>query len=137
MRSLFLTLLPFTILPAAAAPTEVPEPNAVSVSASGEGVAFVRWNMTNEQNMREFRVLRGETAEGPWTQIAVVPAQGEGIHGRQTYLVEDRGLPVGQRYYYMIEHENVEGVAVRAGPVPYTVELEASPEAEATASPEE
>lgn len=100
-------------------------------SGSPEGVAFVRWNVTNEQNIALFRVFRGETPEGPWVLIATVPGHGAGIHGPQAYSVADRGLEVGRRLHYMIEHENTEGLTFRVGPVSYTVLPEASPEATA------
>ncbi len=99
--------------------------------SSSEGFARVEWNLTNEQNIAEFRVLRGESREGPWTLVAAVAGRGEGLHGPQTYRHIDSGLEVGTRVYYLIEHEDTTGNAVRAGPISYLVQAPPSPEGNA------
>jgi tetratricopeptide (TPR) repeat protein len=99
--------------------------------SSSEGFAQVEWNLTNEQNIAEFRVLRGESLEGPWTEVAAVAGLGEGLHGPQSYRHVDRGLEVGTRVYYLIEHEDTTGNALRAGPISHLVEAPPSPEGSA------
>jgi hypothetical protein len=54
--------------------------------------------------------------------------EGAGLHGPQHYEFIERNLEVGQRLYYIIEHEDIRGNVLRAGPISYLVDRAPSDE---------
>lgn len=131
MRTILISLLAFAAA-LAFAQDEATAPN----SASPDGVAEVSWNLTNEQFVSEFRVFRGESAEGPWTQITAMPGLGPGLHGPQSYRHLDHGLEIGRRYHYLVECEFTDAEVMRTPTISFVATESASGEVMAVASGE-
>src|SRR5215471_16239859 len=82
-------------------------PSALSATAASTTEIDLRWQ-DNSSNESGFKIQRGTSASGPWTQIATVGA------GVTSY--NNTGLSAGTTYYYEVCAYNSKGSSAWAGP---------------------
>jgi hypothetical protein len=70
----------------------------------------VAWSTASELDTAGFNVLRGTSADGPFTRInpAVIPATNDPLVGG-TYAFTDTQVSLGQTYYYRVEEVELSG----------------------------
>ncbi|MFZ2360758.1 MAG: hypothetical protein WA040_15565, partial [Anaerolineae bacterium] len=88
-------------------------------SAAQQGDAVqVSWETVSEYGNAGFNLYRSESAAGPQTLLAYLPASSPGGTAGAAYAYEDRaGLTPGQSYYYWLEDVAISGATTLHGPV--------------------
>jgi hypothetical protein len=81
----------------------------------------IEWTTANEVNTAGFNLYRGETPDGPFTQInaSLIPASSDPLTGGD-YRFEDTSVQPGRTYYYQLEDVEYSGATTRHGPVQST-----------------
>jgi hypothetical protein len=96
-------------------------------SAMTPPAVTVEWSTASELNTAGFNILRGDTANGPFTRLnaEVIPASPDPLVGG-TYVFTDTRVAPGQTYYYQLEEVEFSGSTSPQGTVtvtaPYGVE---------------
>src|SRR6267154_6543480 len=109
----------FWVQPAQAAKINVPvAPSNVAAAAVSSSQINPSWQ-DNSSNETGFKIQRGPTSTGPWSQIATVGAGGTAY--------ADTGLIGATTYYYQVCAYNSRGSSSYAGPVSATTLPPAAP----------
>lgn len=88
-----------------------------SFTATGrEGAIEVSWTSQTEVNALAYHLLRGEQADGQFTEIARLDAAGNSETSRD-YRFVDSDVIDGRTYYYKLADEDYEGNMTYHGPV--------------------
>jgi hypothetical protein len=84
----------------------------------------ITWRTGAEIDNAGFRVLRAESAGGPWGPVheTLISAEGSAMQGA-SYTVLDKGLENGKKYYYRLEDVDNAGVSTLHDPVSATPRL--------------
>jgi hypothetical protein len=87
------------------------------------GDMVVEWETATEMDTLGFNLYRGESAGGPYAKLngALIPSQTPGVPTGASYAWVDEDVEAGIAYYYLLEDVDVQGQAVRHGPVQATV----------------
>ncbi len=99
------------------APLEVTAPDVSAGEPDTDGMLRIKWRLQSQENVFGFNVYRGKTKDGPWTL-----ANEEIIPGHDTtatprvYVFEDKGLDIGEQYYYYIEEITFDGETDQISP---------------------
>ena len=99
-----------------------------SVEATGSGVTLA-WETVSETNNLGFNVYRGESVDGPWTQLnaEMIPAAAPGSSQGSAYTWTDATATAGATYFYVLEDVALDGSLTRHDPV--SVSTPAAPNA--------
>jgi hypothetical protein len=103
------------------------DPTAVTLArfeaTAAKGGILVEWETATEMDTLGFNLYRGEPAGGPYARLneALIPSQSPGVPTGASYAWLDGGVEAGFTYYYLLEDVDVQGQAVRHGPVHATV----------------
>ena len=91
-------------------------------TAAAEPYAGIRvaWRTTHESGNLGFDLLRGASAEGPFTRInnGLIASRDDG-----DYAWQDSSAAAGERYWYLLEDVSLSGARLRHGPVAAAVPL--------------
>ncbi len=74
-----------------------------SVNENSFGTVSVNWATRSEVNTSDFRVLRANTGEGPWTQISTTVAAAGAELQSHSYQLNDDSIDPVSVYYYKVE----------------------------------
>jgi hypothetical protein len=109
-RFLFLAALAAVVVPAGA---QSPAP-----SPAPEKKVTLKWTTASEVDNYGYFVWRGDSEEGPFTQVNKKAIPGAGNSDTPTnYVWEDRDVELGRTYFYYLESISVQGVREKFSPV--------------------
>ena len=83
---------------------------------------LVAWETISETDNAGFNLYRAESASGPQTLLAYVPAQAPGSTQGFAYTYDDLPVQPGQTYWYWLEDVSLNGATELHGPVSVTIE---------------
>ena len=91
------------------------------VSAATPPVVTVEWSTASELNTAGFNILRGESRDGPFTQLntELIPASPDPLVGG-SYVYTDTNVLAGRTYYYQLQEIESGGTASVQGIVEVT-----------------
>ncbi|MDK2970656.1 MAG: hypothetical protein PWP23_411 [Candidatus Sumerlaeota bacterium] len=102
---------PVAVPPSPEAPAISPVSDAVeTVEEQGEGFLRISWRLQTQEDVYGFNVYRADAQEGPYEQIneRILPGHGTSALPHE-YEYFDRGLTIGQRYYYYVTEVTLSG----------------------------
>ncbi len=90
----------------------------VAWRAAQDATVLVEWSTASELDTAGFNLYRGESPEGPFTQIntSLIPASTDPLAGSQ-YSYKDTRVSPGKLYYYQLEELELGGGSTRFGPI--------------------
>lgn len=94
----------------------------IIVLAANPGVAVtVEWSTASELDTAGFNLYRGDTVDGPFTQINtdLIPASPDPLIGG-SYTFTDTNVSAGHTYYYQLEDVDTNGQTTPQGTVQVT-----------------
>jgi hypothetical protein len=94
-----------------------PAPSA-SPAAAGDLKITLKWTTASEVDNYDYFVHRGDSEDGPFTQMNKKAIPGAGNSDTPSHYVwEDRDVEPGRTYYYWLESISVQGVKEKFSPV--------------------
>lgn len=86
---------------------------------------IIEWSTASEFDVAGFNILRGDTNEGPFTQInpTLIPPSDDPLQGGE-YEYEDKAIQRGKIYFYQLQEVALSGETILHEPI---VEANASP----------
>ena len=86
--------------------------------ASRSASVVVDWTTASELDTVGFNLSRGDTPEGPFTQVnsELIPASSDPLTG-SAYQYIDHNVYPGRVYYYQLEDIDTNGATTRHGPI--------------------
>lgn len=101
---------------AAQQPAATPSPAAAQ--GATELKITLKWTTASEVDNYGYFVWRGDSADGPWTQMNKKAIPGAGNSDTPSnYRWEDRDVELGRTYYYWLESVSVQGAREKFSPV--------------------
>ncbi|MBI5034135.1 MAG: hypothetical protein HZB51_26745 [Chloroflexi bacterium] len=90
----------------------------LTACGSNASPIVIEWTTATEINTAGFNLYRGDSANGPFTQInsQLIPASPDPVAGGK-YKYEDASVAAGKTYYYQLEDIEYSGTRTKHPPV--------------------